>query len=452
MSKLLVGIIGPKDLVEKILNQCRPEKMEYIEYKLFIIQKVENTRDIDRRLLAKCDILFFAGQMVYEIYLEDSVSSDEETGPISINIGYDGSALYKSLYELAMENNGMLSLFTPFTIDVLRENEVLNSLKEVDLHMEDFITIDGPSTYTTKDWANIHERYYKNGESVYAVTCLTSVAEELKNRGIPVKRVVPTHSSINVALEMVYAQSDILIKNQLLTTAFLIKWKETDRRPKNRYNFYRQKLKFEEIIIDFCEKHNVSLTFSNEHQANLYTNMFIAKEFTNNFTSFSLIKEIEDKTGNKVFIGIGIGNETSNAELSAEKSLKFAESKNKSCAYVSFQNGDISGPLLTEDQSPLTFSTSFDNELLKEISKKTNLSAVTISRLMFLLQQNNEENLTIHQLAEAFDVSLKSASRLLNQLEQTGFAKVIGKEQPPGRGRPRKIYNLMIPNSFSKDV
>lgn len=444
MVKVLVGIIGPSDLLEKIVNQFNPEKMKNIEYKLFIIQQVEDTRQLDNNILNECDLLFFSGQMAYEVYIEHRTTSIGNDGSSLITLRFDGSALYKTLYELAVENKGSPASFTPFTIDVLSKSEVQDSLKEINLLEENVLTIEGDSTFTTTDWANVHEKFYKMGKSKYAITCLTSVANELKKRKVPVKRVIPTYSSVNAALELLYANSKVLLSNDLQTTAMLIKWHETDRRPKNRYDFYRQKLKFEKAILDFCEYHKASITFPNDNQANIYTNKYVFKKYTNQFQSFPLIKELEEIMGSRISAGIGIGDENSKAEYSAEKAMKFSESKKNSCAYVAFSNGNISGPLQNEDNAPLTFTTSLENDRLKEVSKKSNLSAVTITRLLSLLQQNNNNNLTVHQLAEAFDVSLRTSSRLLKKLEMSGLAKIVGEEQPPGRGRPRNVYKLEL--------
>lgn len=448
MSKLSLGIICPQDLVERIVKQLNPLKMKNIEYTLFLTQQVEETKTLNHEQLNKCDLLFFVGQTTYEIYYKNKKTHIEYNNTVPITISYDGSALHRLLYELAIETKGTISSFTPFTIDVFSEAEVFSSLDDVGLQMDDFILVDTPPTYSTDEWANKHEYYFRNGQSKYAITGIGSVANELKRRGIPVKRLVPTHASVQSALELLYAKSEILLNNDMQTAAILIKWHEPDRRPKNRYNFYRQKIQFEELIIDFCEQYQASLSFPNENQALIYTNKLMTKEFTNNFRNIPFITKLEEKTGNKISVGIGISSETVKAEHFAENALKFADQKNKSCAYITFENGDIRGPLQNEDVPPLTFTTSFDNEQLQNISTKTNLSAVTISRFISLIHQNKSTRLTVHQLAEAFDISLRTASRLLKQLEQADMAKIIGEEQPPGRGRPRKIYDLLLPSSF----
>jgi len=444
MGNLLVGFIGPGDIITKVVKQLNPQKMLNVEIKEFKTDQIEDIRELDSGMINECDLLFFSGQLTYDIYIENRSTSMENDDSSLITLRYDGSALYKTLFDVAMESKGNLSSFTPFTIDILSNSEIQEVLKEVHLLDKDVIKVEGHTSLSTDEWADLHEENYKNGQSKFALTCMSSVAKELQNRNVPVKRVGPTYASIRAGLELLYANFKVLLSNDLQTTAIKIKWHESDRRSINRYDFHRKKMEFQKNILDFCEKYKASLTFVNEYQANIYTNKFFIKKYTNNYHCFPLILELEKNMGNKISIGIGVGDETSVAEYNAEKAMKFAETKKNSRAYITFSNGDISGPLQKDDNPPLTFFTSLEDDHLIEISKQSNLSAVTISRLLSFLEQNNNANLTVHQLAEAFDVSARTSSRLIKQLESSGLAEIVGEEQPPGRGRPRKVYKLII--------
>ncbi|MEK4253352.1 hypothetical protein [Ureibacillus sp. FSL K6-2830] len=72
---------------------------------------------------------------------------------------------------------------------------------------------------------------------------MTSVAYELQKRQVPVMRIKPTYAAISMTIEILSAKLEQLISNELKTIAILVKWHEADRRPKNRYTFYKQKIK-----------------------------------------------------------------------------------------------------------------------------------------------------------------------------------------------------------------
>lgn len=440
MLALHIGIIGPKDLIDQIVKELNTYQLNNLEYHFFFIQQVEDTRTLNYEDLHQCDLLLFAGQMAHNIYLEQKKLERNQKNVPTIFIKYDESALYKTLYELAIEEKGSISSFTPFTIDVLHQDEGHHLLREIDL--KDWVFINGLATYTTNQWATLHEEFYKQGKSKYAITCLTSVAEELVKRGIPVKRVMPTYSSIKTAIELLVVTSENLIRQKQQITAIYIEWIESERRPQNRYVIYRQKLKFESIIVDFCEQYGASLAFSDQNKATVYTTKAVAEAFTNHFHSFPLLQKLTEETSTQIFAGIGLGDETSTAEYSAAKALKFALVKGKSCAYVMFADGKMKGPLQGDNYIPLSFTTILKEEELSKIAQKAHLSAMTVSKLLSLIEQTKEPYVTAHTVAEGFNISLRSANRILTKLAEANLAEPCGEEQPPGRGRPRKIFRL----------
>lgn len=437
-----VGIVGPKDLVNKFTTQLEKLDLKNIKQNVLIINQFENTVDLEIPFIESCDLLCFMGPVGYNLYHEKIVPKLNSIPPISLHIRYDTSALYLSLYKLLLLKGGKLESFTPFTIDVLGESEVKTALDEIEMQPERYIPIKGDSFYTTKQWADLHESYYRSRKSKYAFTCLTSVAHELERRQIPVMRVAPTHAAISTTIEILVAKLDQLFSNELKTIAILVKWHEPDRRPKNRYSFYKQRLKFEQAIIDFCEQYEMSLTFENDFQAILYTNQSILKKITKNYRVFSFTKDLEKLTGTKISVGIGMGNDAAQAEYNGYQALKFSESKQTSSTYLSHQNGKIMGPLQNEKMEPLSFTTHLEDEHLQQIAKKTSLSAMTISKLLSLIQNQKQPYISSHQIAEAFDISLRTANRILHKLELHQFAVIVGEEQPPGRGRPRKLYEI----------
>lgn len=449
MQKILLCIIGSPDIVERIIEKINPDILENIEVKTIIINHVEESLLLENELLKEYDILFFAGHLAYDNFIRNCYLNGANIDPLPIVIRYEGSILYKALFELAMTTKGSIEKFTPFSVDFLFEKEVQNTLNELGFTQNDFIIAQGESNFTTDEWADLHEKYYTTGQSNYAVTCLKSVADELKRRNIPVKRVEPTNSSIENALELLYSKCENLLKEGSKTTAIFIKWQAADRRPKNRYHYHRQILEFQKLIVDFCEEIQASLSFLNENQVNIFTNESILKDITSDFYGFPLLKQLENKTGNKIYVGIGIAEEVSQAELNAEKSLKFAESNKDSNAYIVFSNGDIIGPLRNTEKIPLVFSSSLEDKELIEIAKKTSLSPVTIHKLLSMHKQTETDHITTHQLASIFDISLRSASRILKTLEEHNLAEIIGEEQPAGRGRPRKVYKILLSTKIS---
>ncbi|MGP4108127.1 hypothetical protein [Virgibacillus sp. L01] len=87
-----------------------------------------------------------------------------------------------------------------------------------------------------------------------------------------------------------------------------------------------------------------------------------------------------------------------------------------------------------------------DDSLLKQIG----MSGATIHRLFCFCESIGSNKITTTELANGFSITLRSARRILNTLEDHRIAEVIGEEQVKGRGRPRYVYHIDF-NQFSND-
>lgn len=60
------------------------------------------------------------------------------------------------------------------------------------------------------------------------------------------------------------------------------------------------------------------------------------------------------------------------------------------------------------------------------------------------MEQYHAEVISVQMVAETFAISERSARRILQQLEKEGLAISYAEEQPRGRGRPRKLYKILL--------
>ncbi|WP_019119651.1 hypothetical protein [Brevibacillus massiliensis] len=163
--KITLGIVGPEDLVQRVQEQVRSTSPVLIEIKPFHTHLFEEIKQIAKELAESCDILLFTGPGAYELYKAEEAKLNLEVPPVSVYVRYDGSALYRILYELAMESGGDTSRFTPFAIDRLPPDEIDESLREVKLQDEKVIVINEITSSSTYDWSDIHEQHFLAGHS-----------------------------------------------------------------------------------------------------------------------------------------------------------------------------------------------------------------------------------------------------------------------------------------------
>ena len=82
-----------------------------------------------------------------------------------------------------------------------------------------------------------------------------------------------------------------------------------------------------------------------------------------------------------------------------------------------------------------------DNALYK-ISDTSGLSINSIYKLYCIILQNNKNTFTPKELAEYYGVTLRSIYRVIENLEASGHAKIIGKKVIGKSGRPTRIIKL----------
>ncbi|MPM85483.1 hypothetical protein SDC9_132564 [bioreactor metagenome] len=85
--------------------------------------------------------------------------------------------------------------------------------------------------------------------------------------------------------------------------------------------------------------------------------------------------------------------------------------------------------------------TSFD-EKIKEISTNTNLSSAYISKIKSIINSKNKNTFNAEEFSNYLGISVRSSRRILNQLVDGGYAKIVGEGKKNNTGRPYNIYEI----------
>jgi len=78
------------------------------------------------------------------------------------------------------------------------------------------------------------------------------------------------------------------------------------------------------------------------------------------------------------------------------------------------------------------------------MSSQSGLSVATLSRVQAALRANGSLFITADNLAAYMSMSERNARRILARLEEAGLARVAGLNQAGTRGRPQKVYRVML--------
>ncbi|NNV09857.1 HTH domain-containing protein, partial [Geobacillus sp. MMMUD3] len=84
-------------------------------------------------------------------------------------------------------------------------------------------------------------------------------------------------------------------------------------------------------------------------------------------------------------------------------------------------------------------------DYIQRWSEETDLSTLQLQKILAVLAKTESNELTADELAYHLGLTVRSANRILNRLEEKGVAKILYKKQEKLRGRPTKIYQIQLP-------
>ena len=199
-GELTIGIVGPYDLVEKImLSGPAPAGLPGPDTawprpggRLVAVACRDEQESVDKvaRLGASVDVCLFTSQVPYAYAVQAGVL----TGPATY-VPLTGSALYGALLRASLDGGHELARVS---IDVLGRAAVTEAFEEIGLSARDVHV--HPELASPAALASFHERLWRRGQITVAFTCLQSVAGRLTAAGVPVVAVAPDPAAIRSAL------------------------------------------------------------------------------------------------------------------------------------------------------------------------------------------------------------------------------------------------------------
>jgi hypothetical protein len=435
--KIKVLVIGPSDIVNRVVEigkgysglvlLAAPYKHE------------EETVDLASKYKTEVDILLFAGPIPYQI-----ASKHFDNIPM-VYIPYTGTTLYRVLFQMIRDIDSKVLNQQRISIDTLEKSEVQERIEELGIKLKKLFVKEYQLSQNTEEIIHFHYELWINQKIDCAITCITSVYEKLKELGVPCYRIIPTKFSIHDSLKMVLLEGKSLRASDTQLAISIVSIEDLVRDHKNsEYEIQRKRLELQQLIIDFGEKTQALIHWSDRNEITFVTTRGVIQKLTYNLTHFSLLNEIQTKLQLNVIQGIGIGYTANEAESKAREALLKAKSYGYGSCYAILPNGSVLGPLGKQFQ--LDYSMRSDDPERLILAKKAGLSIGTFNKLYSFNERYGSSGVTAGELAKWFGITLRSARRILSQLEQSSLAVVVGEEQPISKGRPRKLYTLKIGN------
>jgi len=426
-----LGIIGVEDNLQWLISVVK----EYSEFECipFLHFYEKDVISILEAHSNDVDMWLFSGVFPYSVA--------EKWGRVHkpmFYVPYTGTSLYKTLYRILYHHHLDIN---QLSFDALKTSELQQIFEELDIDYSSSHLYEEPKSI--EDVVEYHERLWKKGQTAAAVTCTWQVQKELEKRGVPVFRVKHTKSAVTSVLdEALKTQEMLRFKDrQIAVQIFEVDlFSSLSISSFSSDEMYNMEIKNTQKLLKYAKRIQGSLKTVSPGCYVIFTTRGELSDITDNFSVIPPIDEMEDIAKGKITCGIGIGQSAYDAEMMARNALLQARKHGKENWMVAFDNKTFKGPLGKKES--LTYS--YNDKDMQAISEQTSLSVATISKIDSILLKMGRSEITCQDLATKLQILPRSARRIMSQLEKSGYAEEIGEETPHPRGRPRKVYRVLL--------
>ncbi|WP_240506242.1 hypothetical protein [Thermoactinospora rubra] len=398
---IVIGVVGPHDLVDDVAATC--EEQPGVSALRLDYDHESQAAAIVEAHAASVEGWLFTGIVPYMLARDAELL----TRPAAF-VDYSGATLLSALVRLQREGVDV----TRLSIDTLPAGDVTSTFTEAGLPVDQVRTLPYRAGMTSKKAVAFHRR------SQAAITCLSSVYEELRGE-MKILRLVPSVHSVRVALR------------QLLLTA------EGQAQEDAQIALGLVEVDNDEGLLREATALGGTLAAFRGGTYLLVTTRGPLHDATGGFSCLPMLTRLAG--GNRVVrVGFGLGRSAAEAESLARRALSRARRIGEVAAVLSLRaDTDIVLESATAVPPPA-------EQNLSVIARRVGLSVPTLEKLLEARDAAGGEPLTTKEIAERLAVQQRTARRMLYRLELAGLAERTGNLTSGSSGRPLTLYRLTL--------
>ncbi|WP_286923649.1 MULTISPECIES: hypothetical protein [Lysinibacillus] len=431
-----IGVVGPIKSVEKIIELAHEidQDMTFIPY---IYSIATETKDIVESHNQDVDFWLFSGYIPYKIASQTSVSQDKLA-----HIIFSEAAIYKGFLEESYKRKKFIE---NVSIDIIPSPAQMatEGLADIEQNVRNMYLKEFDVAIDPKELFEFHFGLWQEGKIDFAITCYPSVDEQLRRMGVPSYWVSPTKTEIYHTVQLFTERIKTSYYKETQIGAVMLEIKDFDslkERMKQGYRIQYLELRIKENLLQLCERIDGSLVVEGNGRYTIFSTrgaiegqiQFITEKM------YQLSIEMEGK----VTAGIGFAQTVFNAELHAHRGLRQTKA-NESIDIVMVQDdGTIIESVGNIEE--LSYSYRAEDPDILEKLKRGSISIKTYTKIQALVQKMRWKHFTTKDLATQLQMSERNAQRIVADLCSVGLAKIAGEELQHTRGRPIKMYQLVM--------
>ncbi|QHT64040.1 hypothetical protein GXP70_21045 [Paenibacillus lycopersici] len=428
-----IGIIGPEELVQRILNvlkafpSFRPIAKTY--------DTVDEAPGLAEEIADEAEVILASGPVPY-----NAIREQVRTSAALHYVPLTDTGFYRALSRLknALGPERRLRV----SVDTLGKPMIAKALAEIDETRAEALPYDGPANASKEMLAAHHALLFESGACDAALTAEASVAKALSERGIPNEWIIPTDGNITVALERALLSTETRQSKEAQIVVGLINVDHFERLIQTRaseHEIQKFKLDIHRMLLDYVASLDGYLTHLGGDEYLFFTTRGIFERITGGYKSISLGRSMYRKFGLSLSIGMGFGRSANEAGTNARAALRKSKDAGGDTCFIVGEDRALIGPLAMSD--PLEAALALTDAGLIKRAEDAGMTSVYLSKLMAQVARTGQTDYKVHELAAMLDITVRSTHRLLQQWLDHRLIAVADVEKVP-KGRPRQIFRL----------
>lgn len=349
---------------------------------------------------------------------------------------------YKKLFQLSVNQRDLD--FSRVYIDFLSAYNNFFGIKDV-LEPDAMPLTLSPFRITDKiheEVLNEHIEHWQAGKIDLSLTRMSNIVQDLAEQGIPHLYLFPSPDSIVQQFEHIISELAAIKLAESRIAIGYVTMESVDTAKESLNEWELRQMLLHKSLLEFSTEQKVPFIIQKSNNSfEIISSFKDLKTLTDNLTQCLLLTYLEKTLPFPVHIGWGVGNSMYKARINAQSANSMSAASKSMGTYVVTDSDQIIGPL--GEESCLTYRNQV-NEFVKRKSEETDLSTLQLQKIMAVLAKTERNELTAEELAYHLGITVRSANRMLNQLEEKGVARILYKKQEKLRGRPKKIYQIQL--------
>jgi hypothetical protein len=431
---VVIGVIGPGDVVERILLLGRsPRSVEGPSWRLVgaSYRTESEAPGKTAKLQDSVDVLLFTGPLPYDIV--------HEAGALSVPATFvpmSGASLFSTMLRTVLEHDVDL---TRVSIDSLARADVMEAYAELGLPTRRVRvkSYDGPASAAS--FAEWHESLHRQKRTSAAFTTVRSVARRVERAGVPVFRVIPAVASFRVALSTAALLGSGSRLEDAQIAVGLVRLPAIGEGTTSLGWQHEMRLAVHQVLLREARAAGATVLPRDERSYFVATTLGSLSRATEDFRVAPFVAAVAEAVGLHVDVGLGLGSTALEAEERAAQAVdRASRDATTSCCVIKPDGTVLELPVQLHER-PRTLSPGR--------AKGLGVVAQISESLEAIGKVDRPPVVDAELAATALGVSARTARRMLGDLVEEGLAWPLPTPTGARRGRPRKFFRLVTPDS-----